>query len=327
MIEKNDSSESDLDVEIKPNGLNLFAKIKKPLQNNFFKVPGKNDSSQSFQLPEKLEKTKEVQHFPITQALKKQAIKNDSYLDKSSYNSSHESSKRNTVIKTQSLSPRKNNEPIKDSEIKPSSEYKDQNVKITQNPVEEEKNNQELKKLESEDEQNKKSTNFNLKKIEKNPKFAYKKEDLSREKQKNNEDSEDSEKNLLKSTKPRKNPLKTVPINLHKNSSPEEAFKFFETFENSPSFTNEEIKEAFETFDLDGNGNISAEEIRRVMDMIGEYVTDEEVDEMIRMLDRDGRGQVCFEEFFKMAKGQSLSPIGVALPPSIGMITGQVKQK
>jgi hypothetical protein len=38
---------------------------------------------------------------------------------------------------------------------------------------------------------------------------------------------------------------------------------------------------------------------------------------MISMLDIQGTGKVYFEEFLKMAKGQSLSPIGIAYPPAI----------
>lgn len=91
-------------------------------------------------------------------------------------------------------------------------------------------------------------------------------------------------------------------------------------------FSYGEIQEAFNTFDLDGNGFISAEEIRRVMDMIGEFVTDEEVDEMIRMLDRGGEGQVAFQEFFKMAKGEQLAPVAMAHPPSLGMVSSKRKE-
>ena len=43
----------------------------------------------------------------------------------------------------------------------------------------------------------------------------------------------------------------------------------------------EEIKEAFLTFDLNGNGYIGNAEIRFVLEAMGENVTDEEVDEMI----------------------------------------------
>merc|ERR1711998_672829 len=50
----------------------------------------------------------------------------------------------------------------------------------------------------------------------------------------------------------------------------------------------EEIKEAFKVFDKDGNGFISAAELRHVMTNLGEKLTDEEVDEMIREADIDG---------------------------------------
>jgi hypothetical protein len=60
---------------------------------------------------------------------------------------------------------------------------------------------------------------------------------------------------------------------------------------------------------------------------MGEIVTDEEVDEMIRMLDVDGDGEVNFKEFYKMATGQSLAPIGVALPPPLGVKDEKIKAK
>lgn len=45
-------------------------------------------------------------------------------------------------------------------------------------------------------------------------------------------------------------------------------------------------------FVQDGNGFISAAELRHVMTNLGEKLTDEEVDEMIREADIDGDGQV-----------------------------------
>jgi len=82
----------------------------------------------------------------------------------------------------------------------------------------------------------------------------------------------------------------------------------------------EEIKEAFKVFDKvwqfccgarrnaqsllknrkDGNGYISAAELRHVMTNLGEKLSDEEVDEMIREADVDGDGQINYEEFVKM---------------------------
>jgi calmodulin len=76
----------------------------------------------------------------------------------------------------------------------------------------------------------------------------------------------------------------------------------------------EEIKEAFKVFDKDGNGYISAAELRHVMTNLGEFwsmhfeirrsdtfnilgekLTDNEVDEMIREADVDGDGQINYD--------------------------------
>ena len=62
----------------------------------------------------------------------------------------------------------------------------------------------------------------------------------------------------------------------------------------------EELKEAFRVFDKDGNGFISAAELRHIMTNLGEKLTDEEVDEMIREADIDGDGQINYEEFVKV---------------------------
>ena len=62
----------------------------------------------------------------------------------------------------------------------------------------------------------------------------------------------------------------------------------------------DELKEAFRVFDKDGNGYISAAELRHVMTYLGEKLTDEEVDDIIGEGDVDGDGQLNYEEFVKM---------------------------
>jgi len=65
-------------------------------------------------------------------------------------------------------------------------------------------------------------------------------------------------------------------------------------------FSDEEIKQAFDTFDLDKNRFVGAMEIRHILEIVGEEATDEEIDEMIRMCDTDGDGQVTYDEFYKL---------------------------
>ena len=63
------------------------------------------------------------------------------------------------------------------------------------------------------------------------------------------------------------------------------------------SNTEEDIRETFQVFDKDGNGFISAAELWQVMTIVGKNLTNKEVDEMIREVDTDGDGQVNYEEF------------------------------
>ena len=62
----------------------------------------------------------------------------------------------------------------------------------------------------------------------------------------------------------------------------------------------EEMRDAFRVFDKDGNGFISAAELKIVMTKLGEKLTDEEAEEMIRGADVDGDGQINYEEFVKL---------------------------
>eukprot|EP00927_Polykrikos_kofoidii_P028950 TRINITY_DN25116_c4_g1_i1.p1 TRINITY_DN25116_c4_g1~~TRINITY_DN25116_c4_g1_i1.p1 ORF type:complete len:356 (+),score=87.66 TRINITY_DN25116_c4_g1_i1:207-1274(+) len=78
-------------------------------------------------------------------------------------------------------------------------------------------------------------------------------------------------------------------------------------------FSDDEIKQAFQTFDLDSNNFVGAMELRHILDIIGEEATDEEIDEMIRMCDSDGDGQVTLDEFRRMMM-QPPPPLPPAVP-------------
>ena len=60
-----------------------------------------------------------------------------------------------------------------------------------------------------------------------------------------------------------------------------------------------EIKSIFKVYDMDGNGFISADELKHMMMQLGEPLTDAEVDEFIRVADVDKDGQINYEEFVR----------------------------
>ncbi|RMG87056.1 MAG: hypothetical protein D6712_06325 [Chloroflexi bacterium] len=60
---------------------------------------------------------------------------------------------------------------------------------------------------------------------------------------------------------------------------------------------------AFKTFDADGDGIITASELRRAMINLGDAMTDAEVVELIRQVDTDGDGMVNYQEFVRMMTG------------------------
>jgi len=59
----------------------------------------------------------------------------------------------------------------------------------------------------------------------------------------------------------------------------------------------DDIAQAFKVFDKDGDGLISAEEIRITMNDLGEELTEEEVKAMLAEADVNGDGQIDFTEF------------------------------
>ena len=71
------------------------------------------------------------------------------------------------------------------------------------------------------------------------------------------------------------------------------------------------LREAFNVFDKDGSGFITFEELKQVMESLGEKLTDAEVNEMLTEADEDSDGQVSFEgrsSFFLSSKTQISGP-------------------
>ena len=69
-------------------------------------------------------------------------------------------------------------------------------------------------------------------------------------------------------------------------------------------FNTKQLMKEFRAFDKDGNGFITAAELRQVVTKLGDYAhekfTEYEVDEFIRVADKDGDGRLNWEEFKKM---------------------------
>ncbi|KXJ24804.1 Calmodulin [Exaiptasia diaphana] len=61
-----------------------------------------------------------------------------------------------------------------------------------------------------------------------------------------------------------------------------------------------EVREAFRVFDRNGDGSITAMELRSAMASLGEKLSDDELAEMMREADLDGDGVINFEEFVHM---------------------------
>lgn len=64
--------------------------------------------------------------------------------------------------------------------------------------------------------------------------------------------------------------------------------------------TEDDVRDAFRVFDVNGIGLISAQELRHVVTNLGEKLSDEEANEMIRVADADGDGLINYNDFINM---------------------------
>ena len=62
----------------------------------------------------------------------------------------------------------------------------------------------------------------------------------------------------------------------------------------------EKLMDAFKHYDRDGNGSITAEELKQVLLETGYSIDERRVEEIIKEMDYDGDGNIDYEEFVTM---------------------------
>merc|ERR1712137_236567 len=93
----------------------------------------------------------------------------------------------------------------------------------------------------------------------------------------------------------------TMIRNMDENGDGEIDFREFIIMMKKDSQPEDELRNAFDVFDADGNGFIDRDELKVVMtQLIGKGLTDEELDAMMKEADTDKNGQIDFEEFKAM---------------------------
>merc|ERR1711936_1426002 len=63
---------------------------------------------------------------------------------------------------------------------------------------------------------------------------------------------------------------------------------------------NVELKEAFKLFDMDGDGMITKDELRKLVEKVGGKMTEGEAKGLIHQADKDGNESIDFSEFSKL---------------------------
>ncbi|KAI0494935.1 hypothetical protein KFK09_025081 [Dendrobium nobile] len=80
--------------------------------------------------------------------------------------------------------------------------------------------------------------------------------------------------------------------------------EFLNLMTSKTNVTEKGLRDAFNMFDKDQDGFISAAELGQVMANLGQKLTDEDLNEMISQIDLDGDGKISYDEFVvKMMEG------------------------
>lgn len=65
-----------------------------------------------------------------------------------------------------------------------------------------------------------------------------------------------------------------------------------------------ELRDAFKVFDTAGNGYITNQDLRSVLQCLGEQLSEDEIEDMIEEVDIDGDGRINFTEFVASLKAE-----------------------
>ena len=80
--------------------------------------------------------------------------------------------------------------------------------------------------------------------------------------------------------------------------------KYFRASSREDCFSELEILDAFKMLDMDGNGFISAAELRFIMTNLGDKFTDDEIDRIIYEVDIDDDGQIYYPQLYIRIKNK-----------------------
>lgn len=83
--------------------------------------------------------------------------------------------------------------------------------------------------------------------------------------------------------------------------------KEFSEFYRGGAGDGRDLRDAFDMYDQDKDGLISASELHRVLKNLGDRCTLEDCSRMIRSVDSDGDGCVSFQEFKEMMGGKMIA--------------------
>lgn len=75
------------------------------------------------------------------------------------------------------------------------------------------------------------------------------------------------------------------------------------TMNEKKNISEEKLRASFKTFDKDGNGTISADEVKAVL---GTQLSDEAVDNIIKQVDENDDGEIQFEEFCNLMRSMTV---------------------